>query len=255
MIKLVVSDLDKTLLPNGMDALEEHTLEVIQRILEKNIYFAIASGRSYKELKQFIQRKAYPMFLICESGALIIYQGMIWNKHSIEKNKVIAFVNKIEEKGYDSLISGIHTLYTTSNNHLYLDYLNKVKGRIVKIKDIRNLPEEALKISVFQKNKKIMKETWIKEYSDVLHLSYYGREWSDFTEEGVHKGSALEKIKESFLKKDEKIVAFGDHDNDIEMLLTADYSYAMKNGSEKIIEICNGITNNPMETIEKIYKI
>ena len=251
MIKLVVSDLDKTLLPSEMNALDEHTKHVIKKILEKNIYFAIASGRSYKELKQFIEKEAYEIFFICESGALVIYHGRVWNKYPIEKNKTIELINKIENYRCEFFISGVHTLYTISNNHLFLDYLKKTKGAVVKLKRIEDLSEEALKISIFQKNKNIMNDKWIREISESLHLSYYGDEWMDFTEKGVHKGSAVGEIKEAFLKKDEKIMAFGDHDNDMEMLLMADYSFAMKNGSPKIIKVCNGITENPMKTTER----
>jgi hypothetical protein len=38
-------------------------------------------------------------------------------------------------------------------------------------------------------------------------------------------------------------------------LLMADYSYAMKNGSEKIIKVCNETTEDPIKIIEKIYKL
>ncbi|WP_342350451.1 HAD-IIB family hydrolase [Clostridium neonatale] len=57
MIKLVVSDLDRTLLPHGVQEVDEQTIYTIKKLVEKNIYFAIASGRSYKELSKFMKKQ------------------------------------------------------------------------------------------------------------------------------------------------------------------------------------------------------
>ena len=65
---------------------------------------------------------------------------------------------------------------------------------------------------------------------------------------------AVKQIKQSFLSEEDEIMAFGDQDNDKEMLLIADYSCAMIHGSKEIINISNETTENPTKTIQKYIK-
>ena len=48
MIKLIVTDIDGTLLPEGTHSLDPEYFEVITRLREKGIQFAAASGRHWK---------------------------------------------------------------------------------------------------------------------------------------------------------------------------------------------------------------
>ena len=47
MIKLIVTDIDGTLLPEGTHSLDPEYFEVITRLREKGIQFAAASGRHW----------------------------------------------------------------------------------------------------------------------------------------------------------------------------------------------------------------
>lgn len=255
MIKLVVSDLDGTLLPHEKENIDEETINIINKILEKNIYFAIASGRSYRELSYFIRKNKHNIFLISENGSLITYKGKILTKRTIEKNKVISLANEIEEHGYDCLIFGVHTLYTTSKNKAYIDYLNKTKGHVIKISKGEDLPEDPLRISVYKSAEKNINKAWIIRNMQKFNVSYDGKEWLDFIELGVNKGSAIQEIKKNFLNEGDEIMAFGDEFNDMEMLKMADYSFAMRNGVKEIIEICSCVTDKPIKTIKKYINL
>ena len=46
-VKLIVSDLDGTLLQNGAQALEERAMIAIRKLQKRGILFAAASGRQY----------------------------------------------------------------------------------------------------------------------------------------------------------------------------------------------------------------
>ena len=50
MIKLVVSDVDGTLLRAGEQVLPKETAEVIRALKEKGVLFVAASGRPYADL-------------------------------------------------------------------------------------------------------------------------------------------------------------------------------------------------------------
>ena len=255
MIKLVVSDLDGTLLPHEHENIDEETIDTINKILEKNIYFAIASGRTYRELSCFMKKIKHNIFLISENGSMITYKGKVLIKKAIEKNKSISLLNEIEEYGYDCLIFGIHTLYTTSKNKAYIDYLNKTKGHVIKISKGEHLPEDPLRISVYKGTEKNINKAWIMKNMKKFNMSYDGKEWLDFIELGVNKGLAIREIKKYYLNEGDEIITFGNGFNDMEMLRMADYSFAMRNGIKEIIEICSDVTDKPIKTIKKYINL
>lgn len=50
MVKLILSDVDGTLLARGEGAFDDSVFEVIDRLYERGIHFAAASGRGYSDL-------------------------------------------------------------------------------------------------------------------------------------------------------------------------------------------------------------
>ena len=59
---------------------------------------------------------------------------------------------------------------------------------------------------------------------------------------GIHKAKAIEHLSRYFGIKQENILAFGDEDNDMEMIEYAGHGVAMKNGIEELKNIANAIT-------------
>ena len=51
MIKMVVSDVDGTLIQKGEKTVNDELMKIIEKLKSKNIIFAVASGRHLSELK------------------------------------------------------------------------------------------------------------------------------------------------------------------------------------------------------------
>lgn len=58
MIKLVASDVDGTLLPEGSSDMNPELYDVIRRLKEKGIVFAAASGRQMNSVREGISAGA-----------------------------------------------------------------------------------------------------------------------------------------------------------------------------------------------------
>ena len=71
MIKLIVSDIDGTLVEDGTDKINIEIYDVIMRLKEKGIRFAAASGRQYISIKRLFEPIAEEIFYIPD-GKLII---------------------------------------------------------------------------------------------------------------------------------------------------------------------------------------
>lgn len=224
MIKLVVSDLDGTLLMKGEEALKKEVFDMLHLLREKEILFAVASGRSYEELKGFFGRASYDMIFICENGALVLYQGKVILKTPISGKIGNAFLRELlHQSDYEWLAAGVHTCYTSSRTRDFLSMLKEKGIHPMQVNGPSDIPEESLRISVYHPG-----DTVFQKWSDSLQVSYEGKEWLDFTQKGVNKGSALEEVKKLFLKEGEEILAFGDGENDRKMLEMAERAYLVK---------------------------
>lgn len=56
----------------------------------------------------------------------------------------------------------------------------------------------------------------------------------DILQDGMHKAWGLQQLMAKWQIQSSEIMAFGDSENDLEMLELAGYSFAMENGEEKV---------------------
>ena len=75
MIKLIVSDIDGTLVPEGNTDLNPEYLEVIKKLTEKGIVFAAASGRHASSIHAVFQPVGERIYYVSENGACIEKNG------------------------------------------------------------------------------------------------------------------------------------------------------------------------------------
>ena len=73
-MKLVVSDLDGTILKRGEKELNRNILSAIEYILSNNVAFAVSSGRTYVELKKFFAPFENDIYFMANDGAQTIYK-------------------------------------------------------------------------------------------------------------------------------------------------------------------------------------
>ena len=88
MIKLIVTDMDGTLLDeNGL--LPDGLVEILNRLRDKNIKRVIASGRPYYTLQTNFGPMSRYLSFICENGSLVIDDNKTIYKSVIDKDSVI----------------------------------------------------------------------------------------------------------------------------------------------------------------------
>ena len=71
MIKLVASDVDGTLVPDGTFEINPEIYDVIKALKEKNITFVAASGRQYASLKKLFAPVADQILYIPDNGGFV----------------------------------------------------------------------------------------------------------------------------------------------------------------------------------------
>lgn len=258
MIKLVVSDVDGTLLKNGEQTLSKETIHTIGSLKEKGILFAAASGRPYTDLKRLFGDMAGGIGFIASDGAYIGYQSEVIGRFPIERETGFALMREVYmETDAEVAAYGSYLAYMLPKEESFAAYFrDTVHNHVKEVSCMRKEPEEYLKIGLYHKQDVEKAAGAVASYwNDKLRLVYRSKNWLEYTAAGVHKGAGLDKLLRTFGIAPEETLAFGDNWNDKEMLALAGCSYAMSGADQELKRLCGYETKNPIETIRVLFGI
>lgn len=241
MIKLVASDLDGTLLQDGKKDLSEEAVTWIRKLKEQGILFVAASGRQYTSLRRLFEPVKDDIAYIAENGAIVVYQGEVLYKNYIDRNIGREILKAIRDReGCEIALSGMDTLYLQPKSTSYEEHMRHViKNNVTTVEDILSVEEEYLKISVYEQGGINNSENYFKDlFGDKVTVVTSGNCWMDMVSKGVNKGSAMEMLQKKWNLQPSECMAFGDHYNDVEMLQSVGYPYAMDNAQPEIYKMC-----------------
>lgn len=237
MIKLIASDLDNTLLQNGSQALTPRTVPLILRLAEKGILFVAASGRQYPNLLRLFGEAADSMAFICENGSFVTYHGKVIAKTSMEPSSAHLLIQDIlAREGCEVLISGERTSYVLPKTTQFLSHMqDTVKNNVLVIHNLDEIPEEIIKVSVYEKEG-IAKHApyFLERFHNSAKCTVSDLHWIDFVHPDVNKGSALASLLTHLSIRPDEAAAFGDNYNDLEMLSLVGSGFVMENAAPEI---------------------
>ncbi len=258
MIKLIVTDMDGTLLNENKEVSPEYW-PLFRQLKERDILFSVASGRQYYSLRKTFEPICNDTLFIAENGAVIFYKDEMIHVDAMEREKVNEILLQIRSiKGVSVILCGINSAYielSTPENIIahaapnydrleVVDDFSKVDDEFVKIAicDLRGAEKHTLPI--------------LQEYSDQFQVVLSGNYWVDMMSFTTNKGTALAKVYEYFSIEPHETMAFGDYLNDLDLLSAVEHSYAMANAHPEIkviakYEAPSNIENGVAKVLQK----
>ncbi|WP_259014867.1 HAD family hydrolase [Emticicia fluvialis] len=259
MIKLIVSDMDGTLLDDHKQ-LNEEFWEIEQQLTDNGIIFAIASGRQYYNLAEKFAKIKDKLIFLADNGSYVVYQDEQIHIDSLDKdaaNRFIEIGRKVEQ-GY-VIVSGKNSAYVESTDERFLSEAGNYFKRIKVVEDLTNLEDTILKVTICDfNNSETNSYLHFKAFENDYKVAIAGKIWLDISDWGANKGTAIRKIQEKLGISFEETMVFGDYLNDMEMMTAGKYSYAMKNAHPKILEAAGFVTrhtnneNGVLQTIKEM---
>lgn len=256
-VKLVVTDMDGTLL-NSKDEVSAVFFELYHTLKRHNIKFVAASGRQHSSIISKLHTIKNDITIISENGALIreAETELLFTKFPIESiKKLIPIIRSIPNTHI--ILGGKDTAYIDSNdthfNSVFTEYYRTYK----KVEDLNKIEaDDFMKIALYHP---VNSEQYI--YPKLHHLEHEinvkvsGKHWVDLSVPNANKGYALDFLQNKWNIKPEHTMAFGDFNNDLEMLKLAAFSYAMANAHPKVKALSNFSTkSNDDFGVESILK-
>lgn len=238
MIKLVASDLDGTLLLNGAQNLPEKIFPLIRELKKLGILFVAASGRQYPNMRRLFDPVAEDMAFICENGALAVDHEKVLYQDNFEPDLAREIVEAIDAKeGAEFSCATREFYYIRPKTQHYLDLMTKVVKTTSKVvKSLDEITEPCMKLAVYEPGgvREDSIKYWKERFSDRCTVVTSGIEWVDFVPFGTNKARGLLEYQKRLGIRPEECMAFGDEYNDIEMLKSVPWGFAMAHSKQGV---------------------
>lgn len=237
MIKLIVSDIDGTLVQDGGSQLNPEYFDVILELRNKGIHFVAASGRQVASIETLFAPIREKIFYLGDNGAYVGCYGRNLFLYPMDRQMALELIGDIRSNPeLEVMVDGPRTAYMETENQEFIDWMREeYKFELKVVEDVTQVEDEIIKISAYKK-KDIQSQVqfFYDKYQDKLKITIAGDMWMDCMKTDVNKGNAVKLLQESLEIKIEETMIFGDQLNDVEMLNQAYFSFAVGNARDEV---------------------
>ena len=244
-IKLIATDMDGTLLdPKGQVDLPRLE-KILDQLEERGIRFVIATGNEIHRVKQLLGHLTERVVLIVANGARIfegnqLLQAQTWDDDMV--NRALEFF-KGQECQDQFVVTSMNggfvkegTVFTQLENFMTPEMIELFYQRMNFVEELEShLFGGVLKMSLVVGEER--SDSVLEEINQLFNGSVQavssGYGCIDILQSGIHKAWGLQELLKRWDIKAEEIMAFGDSENDVEMLQLAGIAYAMENADDK----------------------
>lgn len=254
---MIVTDIDGTLVDNERQT-SPRTKKILRDAVKMGIGVSLATGRKKDSAMQFAEQLDifYPMILY--NGAKIydpvldryLYERFLDHRVSVKALEVLdALYPSLNAIAYDN-----ENAYVREKNNVIRRYMEKDKVECIEVNNWHKILNAPL-VKILVIGIRDMLDKYASDLRKELRDPNLVNSESNYLEilpEGVSKGIALKKLCNILNIPLSEVVAFGDNENDIEMLKYAGLGVAVSNANPKLKEVADYVTTS--NTDEGVYR-
>jgi len=247
-MELIVFDLDGTLL-NRQSTISDYTSETLQLLSKREIAYTVATGRALHSARTILEGHRFDLPQAYKNGVMIWHpeQRRISSSTTLTASE---FENVVQACIHEGVTPFVFTLDEDHNSTVYHPALQTEADHVLvqgfgieghfRVRALDELPTDALVThinSIGAANAinavlhSVEEEPQLVAYSGIA-MEGAQWHWLDIHHSEASKGSAIKTLKE--LTGFERVICFGDSDNDLSMFEAADESYAPANANDAI---------------------
>ena len=247
-MELIVFDLDGTLL-NGNSEISDYTSETLKLLSERDIAYTVATGRTLHGARSVLEGHVFELPHVYKNGVMVwdpqqqqYSSSTLLTRNEVEKvinacfdNRLTPFVNTL---GKDNHSRMYHPPLETDADRALIEMFSSLSA--AEHLDLDLLPEDADITHINSIGDAALVEAVVAAIEDSANLVAYSGvalegdqwHWLDIHHSNASKGGAISDLKQMLGL--ERVICFGDSDNDLSMFEAADESYAPENANDRI---------------------
>jgi len=243
MIKAIAVDMDGTFLNSNNDYDRKAFLELFKKLKAKEVRFVVASGNQYAQISSFFPEIWREITFVSENGGLVFEKGNLLIKKIIAKPIIQDTLTLLENTSYKVgiILCGVQSAYILKSKNADLKKeAAKYYFALKEIDSFQDLPDDEwvkIALQLEDKNAFSIIDLMNEKNNSQLKAVYSGHGSVDLIANEVNKGNTLKQLLNQREIKPEQFLAFGDSNNDLEMLELAGYSYSMANASKQVNQV------------------
>jgi len=262
-IKLIATDMDGTFLNSQNDYNRPRFQKLYQKMKEKGVKFVVASGNQYYQLKSFFPEIEDEISFAAENGSYVVAEGKEIFVAKAPDELVKEVLDILQDfAGAKALVCGKNSAYMQKGqSQELLDYMGQYYYRLKEVDDLHKVIEEdqIFKLALHFPEDEIDAAYKVLEgkLAGKMDMVISGFEDIDLLTLGVHKADGIDKLAAIWNIKPEEMAAFGDSDNDLEMLKYVKHSFAMSNARDTVKEVSSQTiaSNDEDAVLDKIEEL
>ncbi len=246
---IIAIDLDGTLLTDSKQ-ISERNKQAIQKVRDAGHIVCIATGRPYRASSLYYQELNLNTPIVNFNGAFVhhpLHKDFGYYHTPLELNTAKTIIETCEAFQVKNIMVEIV-------DDFYLRYYDEVLIETftmgdspVKFGNLHHiLTDHPTSILIHPKDEHVRElRSLLKEaHAEVIDQRVWGAPWNviEIVKAGLNKAVGLNKISEYYSIPKERIIAFGDEDNDLEMIEYAGVGVAMGNAIDELKSIANKTT-------------
>ena len=247
-IKLVICDIDGTLIPSGKDDISDNLKKAFQQLEEKGIHLLVATGRHFKFTQPKLFESLHNEYIITINGSCLNkMNGDIVTYFTIDEDTLWKIVDVCVKYDIGMGLKFKDNIVTYHNHEKFVT--NYLPGNVEWQKRITNNCdkkdyhlEHGLPCGIFFiGDEKVVEELFHGRIDNVI-VARSIKDGFDVFLEDVNKSTGVEEyLKLTGLSWDDAI-AFGDAGNDVAMLKKAKIGVTFETSKDFVKDACDYIT-------------
>jgi Cof subfamily protein (haloacid dehalogenase superfamily) len=225
--------------------LRPRTLRALERARDAGLHVIVVTGRMAQSVRRFLEPAHLPDPFICYQGAVVADADGTWLRHvPIPLDLAREAIAAVEDEGYGPNVYVDDELYVANETQAARDYAEFQHLVIHEVGDVRAwLREPPTKLVCVGEPRALDElERRMKERFDGrMYISKSLPYFLEFAAPGVTKAAGLDFLAGRMGFTPEETIAFGDGENDVELVAWAGYGIAVANAHERVKAVADWV--------------
>lgn len=260
--KAVAVDVDGTFENDDKEYDHQMFKQILYQLHQHGAHFIIASGRPAGRLIEDFSEFIDSVDLVADNGAVLVRDGKIIRTTTFSKKGILQFVDYLRMRYPGStktlLVSGVkHSYFLKSTPPKFKRSHHYFYPNSIEIDNFSQIPADdqytKLTVDYPSKVRRELEYGFNSRSVEKVHVTTSGWNYMDIIRQNVNKAAGLKEFLAYLDVPRNELIAFGDGENDIEMLKLAGLSYAMANGQDSVKKIAKFIA--PSNNDNGVFKV